>query len=177
MQDDPVDVRFLMPLMREFGSLAHNRIGLGVTPIEYQRYLNLKEQIGQIFLKTSESGITAAERREMRSGRTRLVVSYAPRKALVESVIENIQPAGLLVPTPFAAEVGTRFLLRISLDREGEFAELPVIVVTSIAPGAHTLTTTNMGMSVKMEKMSAEQGAAVSKLFAHELDLKFGWAN
>jgi hypothetical protein len=38
-------VRKLMPLMREFGDLARKRVG--VTPLEYQRYRDLKSQIGR----------------------------------------------------------------------------------------------------------------------------------
>ena len=32
-----IDIRELMPLMREFGDLARKRVGVGVTPLEYQR--------------------------------------------------------------------------------------------------------------------------------------------
>ena len=56
---------------------------------------------------------------------TRLVVPYINGVALISSIIENIKPAGFLVNTPFAAEIGTRFLVKVSLDQEGESADLP----------------------------------------------------
>lgn len=93
---------------------------------------------------------------------------------MISSIIENIQPADFLVPTPFAAEVGTRFLVRVMLEREGESAEFPASVVTSIANGAHTLPTTNIGMSLKFERMTPAQAAGVSKVFAKELDPRLG---
>lgn len=169
-------IRQLMPLMREFGSLARKRVGSGVTPLEYQRYLDLKRQIGQKFSKTRANGMPVAAGAERKLGRTRLVVAYATRESLLESIIENIPPVGLLVPTPFAADVGTRFLLRISLDREGECAECPAVVVTSLSQEAHTLPTSGLGMGLKIEKTNAAQSAGLSKIFAHEIDRKLSLA-
>jgi hypothetical protein len=48
-----------------------------------------------------------------------LLIEYKTREALIESVVPNIQPAGFFVPTPFAAETGTTFILRIRLEAEG----------------------------------------------------------
>lgn len=174
---EELQVRHLMPLMREFGSLARRRVGSGVTPLEYQRYLDLKRQIGLKFSKPRATGISAKNGRGSRSGRTRLVVSYQTRAALIASIIENIPPAGLLVSTPFAAEVGTRFLLRVCLDEEDESAEFPAIAVTSMTQGAHTLSTTAMGMGLKIEKTNVAQSAGLSKFFDHALDEKLGWAD
>ena len=44
---EPSQVHQLMPLMREFGGLERMRLGAGVTPLEYQRWLDLKSKIGQ----------------------------------------------------------------------------------------------------------------------------------
>ena len=64
-----------------------------------------------------------------------LVLSYKSRDALVDSIVINIQPAGFFVPTPFAALVGTTFLIRPILEQEGECADIPATVVTSITQG------------------------------------------
>jgi len=172
---DTVDVRQLMPLMREFGELARRRVGVGVTPLEFQRYLDLKGRIGQRFSSRGALGLGGASKRAAESSLTRLVVPFPNRAALISSVIDNIKPVGLLVTTPFAAEVGTRFLLKVSLEREGEAAEFPATVVTSISQGALTLSTTSMGMGLKIERTNPVQGAGLSKIFAHELDEKLGW--
>lgn len=42
--------------------------------------------------------------------------------------------------------------MRVSLVQEGETADIPASVVTSITQGAHTLSAMSMGMSVKILK-------------------------
>ncbi len=163
-----------MPLMREFGSLERERLGAGVTPLEYQRWLDLKGQIGRSFVKSREAGLQAIGGREGKERPTRLRVEYRNREHLLESVVPNLQPAGFFVATPFAAEVGVTFLMRVSLEEEGEVADVPVVVATSIAQGAHTLSTMSMGMSVKILKPSRAQGPGISKLFAATLDEELG---
>ena len=171
---DRTKVQQLMPLMREFGSLERKRLGAGVTPLEYQRWLDLKGKIGKSFAKSRQAGLRAMGGEDSRERPTRLVVEYRNREHLLDSVVSNIQPAGFFVPTPFAAEVGAHFLMRLSLEEEGEVADLPVVVVTSISQGAHTLSTMSMGMSVKIGKPTRAQGAGISKLFASTLDGKLG---
>jgi hypothetical protein len=177
VMQDPVDVRQLMPLMREFGDLARRRVGVGVTPLEYQRYLDLKGQIGQNFAGKGALGVIGRNRRGDSSSPTRLLACYRNRAELLSSIVDGIKPAGLLVMTPFAAEVGTRFLLKLSLEQEEEIAEVPATVVTSISQGSFTLSTTDMGMSLKIDKMNPRQSASLSKIFARELDQKLGWVD
>ncbi|MAG32502.1 MAG: hypothetical protein CL908_16590 [Deltaproteobacteria bacterium] len=167
---DCTRVQHLMPLMREFGTLERKRLGSGVEPLEYQRWLDLKRQIG----KTFNRGKASSDKRG-RARPTRLLVSYKTRQALLDAIIENIRPAGFFVPTPFAAEVGVRFLARVTVEVEGEAAEIPCVVVTSITQGAHTLSTMSMGMGLKIDKPTPAQGAAISKLFEHVLDSDLGF--
>jgi Tfp pilus assembly protein PilZ len=111
-----------------------------------------------------------------RSRPTRLLVEYKSRDHLIESIISNIQPAGFFIATPFAADVGSHFLMRVSLVQEGETADIPASVVTSITQGAHTLSAMSMGMSVKILKPTPAQGAGISKLFASMRDAPLGLA-
>ena len=166
-----------MPLMREFGDLARKRVGVGVTPLEYQRFLDLRSRIGCRFSDKGEIREEGGNRRAKQSSVTRLIVPYINRAALISSIIENIKPAGFLVNTPFAAEIGTRFIVKVSLEQEGESADFPAVVVTSITQGALTLSTTSMGMSLKIEKMNPAQSAGLSKIFANELDRSLGWVD
>lgn len=170
--DDRTRIQRLMPLMREFGGLERKRVGEGVTPLEYQRCLDLKTQIGRSLLAPGEA--RRAGRPEPRTGErtTRLAIRYKTRDALIASIVENIQPAGFFVPTPFAAEVGTRFLVRITLAAESETGEFPCIVVTSMTQGAHTLSTASMGMGLKIERTNPTQSDDVAKLFGGALDPK-----
>ncbi len=171
---DRTKVQHWMPLMREFGGLQRKRFGEGVTPLEYQRCLDLKRQIGRKFAGEPADGHLVRERRTSKAAPTRLVVSYENRDMLIDSIIDNIQPAGFFVPTPFAAAVGTRFLVRISLLFEGETADIPGVVVTSMTQGAQTLATMAMGMAVKIEKTNSTQAAGLSKIFDRTLNGRLG---
>jgi len=171
---DRTKVQQLMPLMREFGGLERKRLGAGVTPLEYQRWLDLKGQIGNNFAKSRADGISAMGGAADRARPTRLLIEYKSRDHLIESIISNIQPAGFFIATPFAADVGVHFLIRASLEEEGEAADIPCTVVTSITQGAHTLSTMSMGMSVKILKPTPAQGAGISKLFGSMLDTSLG---
>ncbi len=177
VMQSPADVRQLMPLMREFGDLARKRVGARVTPLEFQRYLDLKNRIGRRFADRGEIRAEGGKRRTNEASRTRLVVPFFNRAALLSSIVENINPAGFLVNTPFAGEVGTRFLVRLSLEHESESAEFPAVGVTSITQGALTVSTSCMGMGLKIEKMNPVQSAGLSKIFANELDRSLGWAD
>lgn len=156
--------------MREFGALERKRLGPGVSALEFQRWLDLKGQIGSSFARSRQAGLAAIGGAKERERPSRLVVDYRNRDALLASIVDNIRPAGFFVATPFAAEVGTCFLMRITLRQEGETADVPVKVVTSITQGAHTLSTMSMGMSVKILKPTRAQGAGISKLFGGALD-------
>ena len=173
---DRTKVQQLMPLMREFGGLERKRLGPGVTPLEFQRWLDLKGQIGKTFSKSRADGLSAMGGAAARERPTRLLIEYKHREHLIESIISNIQPAGFFIATPFAADVGSHFLLRVSLVREGETADIPAAVVTSISQGAHTLSTMSMGMSVKILKPTRAQGAGISKVFGSMLDAPLGLA-
>jgi len=173
---DRTKVQQLMPLMREFGGLERKRLGEGITPLEYQRWLDLKGRIGKSFAKSRQAGLQAMGGRDGKERPTRMLVEYRNREHLLDSIVSNIQPAGFFVATPFAAEVGETFLMRVSLEEEGEVANVPAVVVTSITQGAHTLSTMSMGMSVKTLKPSRAQGSGISKLFASMLDQKLGLA-
>ena len=48
---------------------------------------------------------------------TGLLVEYKARDHLVQSIVSNIQPAGLFAPMDFAAEVGNASLVRISIEQ------------------------------------------------------------
>ncbi len=169
----------VMPLLRELRTLALKSAGEGVSPFEYQRLVDLKRRIGRRLSDRDEAEPEAADEsgRRGKSGRTRLLVSYENREALTSSIVDNIKPAGFLVHTPFAAALGTHFMVRISLESESESAEFPVVVVTSISEGALALSTETMGMCLKFEKLDSDQRAAVSKLFGRKLDLKLNWVD
>lgn len=173
---DRTKVQQLMPLMREFGGLERRRLGEGVTPLEFQRWLDLKGQIGRSFEKSRKAGLSAMGGEGGKERPTKLLIEYKSREHLLESIVTNLQPAGFFVATPFAAEVGVEFVARITLQHEGDTADVPAVVATSITQGAHTLSTMSMGMSLKILRPNRSQGAGISKLFGAMLDERLGLA-
>jgi Tfp pilus assembly protein PilZ len=169
---DRSKIQRLMPLMREFGGLERKRVSEGVTPLEFQRCLDLKSQIGLSFGALGQADRSNGGSSRAGARATRLALSYKNRAALLAAIVENIQPAGFFVATPFAADVGTHFVVRITLEAEAESGEFPCVVVTSLTQGAHTLSTSSMGMALKIEKANPAQSAHVSRLFAGALDQK-----
>ena len=171
---DGTRVQQLMPLMREFGTLERSRLGAGLDPLEYQRWLDLKIRIGKSFDRGKAKGASGQAEDDGQRRLTRLRISYKTRRALLDAIVDSVCPAGFFAPTPFAADVGTRFLVLVQLEAEGETAEVPCVVVTSISQGAHTLSTMSMGMSLKIERPSRRQVDGISRLFAGVLDQSLG---
>ena len=59
----------------------------------------------------------------------------------------NVRPIGLFVPTPFAAEPGTKFELRVTVEETGDAYDSPVVVVSNnVGPG---FSTQSLGMGVR----------------------------
>jgi len=173
MPDRP-DIQQLMPLLREFGSLRRKRLSEGMTPLEYQRWLDLRNRIGDEFAAVHPEAESPTQNKSANDPRTRLLVAYKSRGALLDALIENIRPVGFYVSTPFAAVTGTEFIARITIEAEGITADVPSTVVTSMVEGAHTISTMNMGMGLKIERLTRAQAAGVSKLFDRALDVKLG---
>jgi hypothetical protein len=171
---DRTTVQKLIPLLREFGNLERQRVGAGVTPLEYQRWLDLKTQMGRNFA-TGGSGSCA--RRSLRGAGdrpTRLRIAFKSRQALLDAIVENILPAGIFVPTPFAAATNTRFVACLELEDEQAKAEAPCRVVTSFVEDAHTLPSVEMGMGLKLERPIPAQAEGLSRLFDGLFDEALG---
>jgi len=171
MSDRP-KMQKLLPLMREYGGLERKRLGEGVTPLEYQRWLDLKGQIGGSIEKRDAPSSDPIERRRSERRRTRMLAVFESRNALRDAMVTNISAGGLFLATPFAAEVGTSLIVSVRLERSGETVDIPCTVVTSIGQGAHTLATIEMGMGLKFDRLSEAQAAVVSEIFEGALDDK-----
>jgi hypothetical protein len=88
---DRTKVQQLMPLMREFGGLERKRLGEGITPLEYQRWLDLKGRIGKSFAKSRQAGLQAMGGRDGKERPTRMLVEYRNREHLLDSIVSNIK--------------------------------------------------------------------------------------
>ncbi|MDC1295167.1 hypothetical protein N8077_02380 [Myxococcota bacterium] len=85
-----------------------------MTALEFQRCFDLKGrkgQIGQNFAKSRQAGLSAMGGEGEKARPTGPLVEYKTRDHLIESIVSNIQPAGLFVSTPFAAKIAKSFLV------------------------------------------------------------------
>ncbi len=126
-----------LDLLREYAALGQRRRGEGLSPLEYQRWLDLGHQLDRAF----------PQRPRRRPGSTRLRVEFASREELRRSVMMEVRPIGLFVPTPFAPEVGARLELALHVLETGERVASRVEVVSAnVGPG---FSTAALGMGVR----------------------------
>jgi uncharacterized protein (TIGR02266 family) len=155
----------LLPLLREYGGLERKRIQEGVTPLEYQRWLELERTLSkQIFHGSAPDGI---ERRRHLRVPTRMLVQFRTPHDLKDAVISNISRGGLFISTPFMAEIGSTFTLCIRVDSTGQSVDVPCEIVSRNM--GSDLTTSDPGMGVKFVHLNAEQREAVDRLLAAAL--------
>jgi Tfp pilus assembly protein PilZ len=157
----------LLPLLREFSELERRRIQQGVTPVEYQRWLDLSALLQKHVNRSAPEG--GAQRRHIRVP-TRMLVEFRSRDALRQAIISSISRGGLYIDTPAVHGVGEIFTLCIRVSATGERVDVPCEVVSSdvdsgMASGAS-------GMGVKFGVLSAEQRRAVDEIFAAALGEK-----
>ncbi len=147
-------------LLREYVGLNRRRVAEGITPLEYQRWLDLGEQLARSFPNHPRLGPR---------GETRIRTKYRTRCELRESIMSNVRPIGLFVNTPFAADAGTEFELVVHLEESGEIWHGRVVVVSNnVGPG---FTTASLGMGVRFRTARCELRAAVDAIWnASSLD-------
>jgi hypothetical protein len=64
----------------------------------------------------------------------------------------------------------------VTLHAEGDTADIPSPVVTSRVQGAHTISTMNMGLGLKIGRPTLAEAVEISKVFEVGLDEKLGIA-
>ncbi len=149
-------------MFREFANLDRKRSGDGVTPLEYQRWKHLNQELARAF----DGGRRGAgvERRGSLRVPTRLKLSFQTEGRLGQAVMRNLSRGGLFIATAFPAEVGTRLDLRVRIESSGEMLEIPVEVVTThVGPGG---TTQALGMGVSFVNPTPELRKKLDELYA-----------
>ncbi len=140
-------------LLGEFRALDRDRVGAGLTPLEYQRWLDLKRMLDARLQPTPDP-----------TEPPRLRVEYRDEAKLVASLIRELPQGGLFVGTPFAPEIGTELVLCIHVRSTGESVELPGIVVSNnVGDG---FSTAELGMGVRLRRLDAEQRAWAERVGA-----------
>lgn len=92
--------------LRDFARLNGKRTGEGVTPLEYLRWLDLRQRLARTFPDHPPLG---------RHGLTRVVVEFQTCQRIKDAVMFNVRPIGLFINTPFSPETGTEFEIRVRL--------------------------------------------------------------
>ena len=140
-------------LLREVVSLNRRRTNEGLTPLEYQRWLDVSEQ-----LRTEFSDHPAFGGR----GETRIRVEFEDREALRKGAMLNVRPIGIYVNTPFAAEVGSQFELVTFVKETGaEYLSKVEVVSNNVGPG---FSTANLGMGMRFREQSCRLRSALRAL-------------
>lgn len=150
----------LLPLLREFAVLDRKRTNEGVSPLEYQRWLDLRKRLDEGLGNAELPG--RMERRASARVPTRIRVEFTTPGRFQQATIRNLSDGGLFIGTPFAAEIGTTLVLSISIHSTGEVLDLPVEVVTNNMGDG--FSTTAFGMGVKFVALSTSQKTAVHNL-------------
>lgn len=132
-------------LLREFAGLNRRRKADGVTPLEYQRWLDLGRRLEAAFPDRPALG---------RNGTVCLLVDFANEKELAASVMMNVRPVGLFVNTPFPPDRGTHLELRVRVQDSGEvYASRVTVVSNNVGPD---FSTQALGMGLKFRDKRCE---------------------
>jgi uncharacterized protein (TIGR02266 family) len=151
----------LLPLLREFGALDKRRSREGLTPVEYQRWVDLTHTLSKHYPQGEPP--EGAERREHMRLPLRLLVEYKNLDQLHEAVITNVSRGGLFISTAFPPEIGTQFTLCIRVDASGESVDLPCEVVSHNV--GRDFSTSALGMGLRFRNLDEAQRAVVDSLF------------
>jgi len=151
-------VERLLPLFREYMCLEKERGSQGVTPLEFQRWLDLKRTLGKHFQQSPDR-----EQRQSPRVETRMRVEFKSAEHFRDATVKNLSRGGVFVATPFAAEVGTELILRIHIQATGEDLEVPGVVVSNNIGENQTAST--LGMGVRFGDLTDEQGASLDTLY------------
>lgn len=156
----------LLPLLREYRVLERKRSDEGVTPLEYQRWLDLKRRLSANLTEGPPTG--DSERRAALRVPTRLKVEFPTPGGFDTARIRDLSQGGLFVATPFTAEIGTELELRVRIGSTGEVIELPAVVVTNNV--ANGFATADLGMGMRFRGLSVEQKARIHQLQMQALE-------
>lgn len=159
----PEAIDRLLPLFREYMQLEKKRIGQGVTPLEFQRWLDVKKTLKKHFKTGPHS-----ERRTSTRVNTRLAVEFPSEENFRDAAIRNVSRGGLFIATAFPAAVGTEFVLRIHIESSGKLLEVPVSVVSNnLGDGRSTGAA---GMGVRFGNLTEEQRSELDAVYEQAVE-------
>ena len=143
-----------LALFREYAELERKRPASGVTPLEYQRWLDLDQRLGHKFEKPDHSARCPALLR----------VEFQSAEHFRDSYVTELSRGGIFVNTPFAPEIGTELVLVLRIVKDDRSYDLPGVVSSNnVSDG---FSTDLLGMAVHFKKLEPEIRLAIDELFA-----------
>ena len=140
-------------MLREFAGLNQRRRGTGVTPLEYQRWLDLGHRLEAAFPNQPALAM---------KGKIRLLVELKNEAALAACAMLNVRPVGLFVHKPFPPDRGTQLELRVHVVDTGQtYASRVVVVSNNVGPD---FSTQAFGMGLKFREADCELRAVLDEL-------------
>ena len=158
---NPSEADFLA-LFREFASLEKRRGGPGVTPLEFQRWNDLKRRLGRRF---EQRGVGKAAKPRPSC----LRIEFTSPREFADCQLAGLTSGdGMFINTPFAVRVGRSFLARVLIASTGGEIVLRCAVVSANVANDHTTTT--MGMGVRFTQLSDDERAELRVLRGAAVD-------
>lgn len=140
-------------LLREIFVLNRRRTSEGISPLEYQRWLDVSAKLRKEFPDHPPLG---------GRGDTCIRIEFGDHEELRAATMLNVRPIGLYVNTPFAAEVGTGFCLVVLVKETGcEYRSKVEVVSNNVGPD---YSTANLGMGMKFTERSCELRSLLDEL-------------
>lgn len=140
-------------ILREIVALNRRRTGAGIDPLEYQRWLDLSAKLRQEFPSHPPLG----GRKE-----TQIRIEFPDYDALLDAAMFNVQPIGIYVNTPFAAEVGVKFGLVVFVkESQNSYRGGVEVISNNVGPG---FSTANLGMGMRFTQRASELRSVLEKI-------------
>ncbi len=148
-------------VFREYMRLQRMHADVGLTPVEFARWMQLKRALGRHF-SPDLSDDRLDERGSVRVP-TRLRIYFSTVNELGRCLMTNLSRGGLFVATATPCEIGTRIQLRIEIAEIGETVEV-LREVISVGGGA-SLRDEESGMGVLFRDLDDAQRKAIDDLY------------
>ena len=151
-----------LAFLREFADLEKRRTTVGVTPLDYMRWLDLMQQLDADKPPAAQQAADDERRAHPRSP-TRMQIEFKTPVHFRRGRLSNFSRGGVFVNTPFAPDVGTELVVLMHIESENLTLEVPATVVSNnIGDG---LSTTALGMGLRF--------GPVPKNVAEQLDVLY----
>ncbi len=148
-------------LLRAYMALEKKRKSEGLSPTEMTRWAQLKSTLNRHFQPDVDT--ENAEKRASVRIPIELSVQFESRGEVRDCLMTNVSAGGIFVASDSPLAIGTRFNVRIKIERTGDEIELPG-EVASLGVSAD-LAQERQGMGIRFVNLTAAQQSQVDDLY------------